>query len=128
MEGMSDPRPVFPLRFHDLKLRELVREVAARANVSQNDIIEQAILHDVVIQGELLAADLDASARRLAQLSNDQVDALVDRGLEAFAEGESNPDPLQMHALHPGEPLVAAPVRPGVKSHSAALAAFHAGD
>lgn len=126
---MPDSRPVFPLRFNDARLRELVREIASRAHVSQNDLIEQAVLNDVVTRGELLTAELEAGARRLAGLTRQQAEALTDRGLEDFASGEGHPDPLAMRALHRSASASTAPSLPAALSQPErfpALAAFSA--
>jgi hypothetical protein len=40
---MADRASAFPLRLRDPRLRALVREVAQREGVSQNELIEQAI-------------------------------------------------------------------------------------
>ena len=45
------PRAVFPLRWRNEKLRILTAEVAARLGISQNELIEQAIEHEVVARG-----------------------------------------------------------------------------
>ena len=113
----------FPLRLRDERLRSLVRELADRAQVSQNEFIEIAIEHEVVVRGALVAAELASAARRLEKLTDEQMGAVVERSIEAFAEGEAARDPLQATALHAeatSTPLAASD-RLGV------LAAFDAG-
>ncbi len=66
---MSGTRSVFPLRFRDERLRALLREVAAREHISQNEHIEQAIRHELTIRVARVAGELVTAARRLAELS-----------------------------------------------------------
>ena len=66
---MSGTRSVFPLRFRDERLRALLREVAAREHISQNELIEQAIRHELTIRVARVAGELVTAARRLAELS-----------------------------------------------------------
>ena len=54
------PRAVFPLRWRSEKLRTLTAEVAARLGISQNELIEQAIEHEVVARGAMLSYALNA--------------------------------------------------------------------
>ncbi len=81
----------------------MVRELADREHISQNEFIEIAIQHEVVVRGALVAGELASAARRLGQLTDQQATALVDRSIEAFVEGEAARDPLQATALHTGE-------------------------
>ena len=92
--------PAFPLRFHDQRLRGLVRELSDRANISQNEFIERAVEREVVLHGALAARELAAAAERLARLSDEQYESLVARSLVEFAAGEGLPDPLEARALH----------------------------
>lgn len=41
----------FPLRFRQERIRELVRLVAQREGISQNELLEQAAEHEVIAQG-----------------------------------------------------------------------------
>ena len=93
-------RGAFPLRFKDLRLRELVREVAALEEVSQTDLIEEAVAHELIFRGARLADDLSAAARRLKRLTEGQRAELIDRSLDEFAQGEALPEPLQAKAVH----------------------------
>lgn len=98
MAGMA--RSTFPLRLSDPALREGVREVAEHEHVSQNEYIESAIRNDLIYRGELRSQQLQAAARRLRAVSDEAYAAVVERSLVAFAEGEAQPDPLSMTALH----------------------------
>lgn len=127
---MSERSSAFPLRLRDPRLRALVREVAKREGISQNELIEHAIEDEMVVRGRLLATELQAAADRLSELSEDAYADIVARSAREFATGESRPDPLASSALH---------ARSGSRSHRAdsaqplgldelgVLAAFHAG-
>ncbi len=93
-------RGAFPLRFKDEKLRELVREVAETEQVSQTDLIEEAVAHELIFRGARLANDLAEAADRISRLTELQRAELIDRSIDEFAAGESLPDPLQARALH----------------------------
>ncbi len=84
----------FPLRFRQERIRELVRVVAEREGISQNELLEQAAEHEVVARGALLAEELEASAARLSALTSAAYSSLLEAGLADFAQGESRPDPL----------------------------------
>ena len=81
-------RAVFPLRWRNERLRTLTAEVAARLGISQNELIEQAIEHEVVARGAMLSEDLRAAADRLAELTQEQYERMQARGLESFVAGE----------------------------------------
>lgn len=104
MAGVADERRVFSLRLGDQRLRELVREVADREHLSQNELIEQAVEHEVIARGAMLAEDLAAAADRLARLTAEQSARLVTRSIDSFGAGESRPEPVQARALRPGGP------------------------
>jgi hypothetical protein len=91
---MSDRRSVFPLRFRRGSLRELVRQIAERENISQNELIEQAIEHEVLLRGELMARDLDLAAEALRRATDDELERLVVASIDQFARGEGQPDAL----------------------------------
>ncbi len=99
---MTNPaaRGAFPLRFKDEKLRELVREVAETEHVSQTDLIEEAVAHELIFRGARLANDLAEAADRISRLTELQRAELIDRSIDQFAAGESHADPLQATALH----------------------------
>ena len=99
------PRAVFPLRWRNEKLRTLTAEVAARLGISQNELIEQAIEHEVVARGAMLSEDLRSAADRLAELTKDQYERIQVRGLENFVAGEGLLEPLQ---ARPAQALAAA--------------------
>ena len=85
----------FPLRFRHERVRELVRLVAEREGISQNELLEQAAEHEVVARGALLVEELEASAARLRTLTAAAYKSLVESSLDDFAGGESLPDPLR---------------------------------
>jgi hypothetical protein len=91
-------RAVFPLRWRNERLRTLTAEVASRLGISQNELIEQAIEHEVVARGAMLSEDLRAAADRLAELTHEQYERMQARGLESFVAGEGQREPLQAHA------------------------------
>ena len=95
------PRAVFPLRWRNEKLRTLTAEVAARLGISQNELIEQAIEHEVVARGEMLSEDLRAAADRLAELTQEQYERIQARGLERFVAAEGLSEPLQTRSVQP---------------------------
>lgn len=97
--GMRDARSTFPLRFRQERLRALMREVAAREGISQNELVEQAVEHEVVARGAMLAADLTDAAERLRRATDAQHADLVARSIEEFAAGEQQRDPLRAFKL-----------------------------
>ena len=99
------PRAVFPLRWRNEKLRTLTAEVAARLGISQNELIEQAIEHEVVARGAMLSEDLRSAADRLAELTQEQYERIQARGLENFVAGEGLLEPLQ---ARPAQARIAA--------------------
>src|SRR3954468_14857690 len=70
--GGMPSRAVFPLRWRNERLRALTAEVASRLGISQNELIVQAIEHEVVAKGGMLSEDLRAAADRLAELTSEQ--------------------------------------------------------
>ncbi|HWL72740.1 MAG TPA: hypothetical protein VNQ74_02565, partial [Burkholderiaceae bacterium] len=94
-------RAVFPLRWRNEKLRTLTAEVASRLGISQNELIEQAIEHEVVARGAMLSEDLKAAADRLAELTQEQYERIQARGLESYVAGEGLFDPVQVRAAQP---------------------------
>jgi hypothetical protein len=99
------PRAVFPLRWRNEKLRILTAEVAARLGISQNELIEQAIEHEVVTRGGMLSEDLRAAADRLAELTQEQYEQIQARSLERFVAGEGLSEPLQTQPMQPAAPV-----------------------
>jgi hypothetical protein len=99
-DDMADTR-VFPLRIRNERLRELTRELAAGLGISQNEFIEQALERDVVGRGAMLADDLRAAADRIAALTEEQYQRILDRGAERFAASEDRPDPVQAVQIAP---------------------------
>ena len=90
----------FSLRLRDEGLRTLVRELAERRKMSQNEFIETAVTREVVMVGARVALDLESAAKRLRELTDEQYAALVSRSADEFVHGESGPDPLQATAFH----------------------------
>jgi hypothetical protein len=88
-------RAVFPLRWRNERLRALTAEVAARLGISQNELIEQAIEHEVIARGAMLSDDLRAAADRLAELTREQYERIQARGLEDYVAGEGLSEPIQ---------------------------------
>ena len=97
---MASPTTAFPLRFHDSRLRALVRELAQHASISQNEFIERAVEREVVFRGALIADELAAAADRLREVTNSQYRILLARSRAEFGEGEGRTEPLEAHALH----------------------------
>jgi hypothetical protein len=94
-------RTVFPLRWRNERLRALTAEVASRLGISQNELIEQAIEHEVVARGGMLSEDLRAAADRLAELTQEQYERIQARGLERFVAGEGLSEPLEIRSMQP---------------------------
>jgi hypothetical protein len=88
-------RAVFPLRWRNERLRTLTAEVASRLGISQNELIEQAIEHEVVARGAMLSEDLRAAADRLADLTREQYERVQARGVDSYLAGEGLLDPIQ---------------------------------
>ena len=89
------PRAVFPLRWRNERLRTLTVEVASRLGISQNELIVQAIEHEVVVRGAMLSEDLRTAADRLSELTQAEYELMQARGLESFVVGEGQLEPLQ---------------------------------
>jgi hypothetical protein len=94
-------RAVFPLRWRNERLRALTAEVASRLGISQNELIEQAIEHEVVARGAMLSEDLRVAADRLADLTAEQYERVQERGLESYVAGEGLFDPVQARPSQP---------------------------
>jgi hypothetical protein len=88
-------RPTFPLRFSHEGLRELVRVVAEREGISQNELLEQAAEHEVVARGALLADELEALAAQLRATTGPLAAKRTQASIAAFIEGEALPDPTR---------------------------------
>lgn len=123
--GVSAPR-VFPLRLRNERLRELSREVARHESISQNDLIEQALEHELVERGAMLVADLQSAVNALAALTEGQHAALVDRSLVAFATGEGRPEPVRARRIRRERTLAPAVAPAGERDDDplGVLAAF----
>src|SRR5688572_32957268 len=92
-------RTVFPLRWRNERLRALTAEVASRLGISQTELTEQAIEHEVVARGGMLSEDLRAAADRLAELTQEQSERMQARGLERFVAGEGLSEPLEIRSM-----------------------------
>ena len=101
MLGDMASRSVFPLRWRNERLRTLTAEVAYRLGISQNELIVQAIEHEVVARGAMLSEDLRAAADRLAELTQEQYEGIQARGLESFVAGEGQFEPVQARPAQP---------------------------
>ena len=93
------PRSTFPLRFRKDRVRELVRVVAEREGISQNELLEQAAEHEVLARGALLADELEASAARLRAVTATAHDELVERSISEFVVAEGLPEPLRARQI-----------------------------
>jgi len=85
----------FPLRFKSTRLRELVREVARQANMSQNELLELAAEHEVIVRGALMADVLDAAASLLRHATTQVHEQHVQESIVMFVDGEAQPEPLR---------------------------------
>jgi len=108
-------RAVFPLRWRNERLRTLTAEVASRLGISQNELIEQAIEHEVVARGAMLSEDLRAAADWLAELTQEQYERIQARSLETFLAGEGLFEPVQARLTPPAAAVDSVAVdRPAV--------------
>lgn len=115
-------RPTFPLRFTHDRLRELVRVVAEREGISQNELLEQAAEHEVIARGALLADELEAAAAQIRSVTGPVAAELLDASIAGFVEGEALPDPVRPRRIaREARPTEAAPSKIG------AVAAFRRG-
>lgn len=109
----------FPLRFRQDRIRQLVREVAASEGISQNEFLEQAAEHELVVRGALIVDDLAAALHAAQTMSERTRAAHVEASIASFAAGEARPDPLRATqfvagaeppsgAATAGQPVIAA--------------------
>ena len=89
------PSIPFPLRLHSPELRDLVREVAGHENISQNQLIEEAVAHEVLLRGATIVSDLERAASRIVELTDAEYERIVARSVTEFADGEATPQLLQ---------------------------------
>ncbi len=85
----------FPLRIRTPRLRELVRAVAEREGISQNELLEQAAEHEVIARGALLADELEASAQHLRALTSTTMADRIAQSIDAFVAAEAMADPIR---------------------------------
>ncbi len=90
---------VFSLRFRKANLRESVRVLARREGISQNELLEQAVEHEVIFRGALMADDLELASAQMRSLSVSAYAELVEESLLSAAASESGPDPLRVHQI-----------------------------
>jgi hypothetical protein len=88
-------RSTFSLRFRKENLREMIKDLAMREGISQNELLEQAAEHEVIVRGALVADDLEYVASQMRRLSAKAYSALVEESLVAAAGAEGVPDPLR---------------------------------
>lgn len=110
-------RTVFPLRFRNESIRELVRVVAEREGISQNELLEQAAEHEVVARGALLADELEATAARLR--STTTLAVMVEASIEEFVAGEALAEPLRPRLIE--RPRVVRSTAPAALGAAAAF-------
>jgi hypothetical protein len=85
----------FPLRIRNQRIRELIRDVADREGMSQNELLEQAAEHELVARGALIADELEASAARLRAATRVTSAALIETSIAEFVAGEELDEPLR---------------------------------
>ncbi|GEM_PF-1160649 len=90
---------VFSLRLRKANLRESVRAIARREGISQNEFLEQAVEHEVVVRGALLADDLELAAAQMRTLSASAYAKLTEESLLSAASSEARPDPLRVRQI-----------------------------
>jgi hypothetical protein len=112
-------RPTFPLRFTSDRLRELVRVVAEREGISQNELLERAAEHEVIARSALLADELEGIVGQLRAAVAPVVAARIEASIEAFVEGEMRPDPIRPRQIERRSPQ-----RRSTQSTIGAAAAF----
>jgi hypothetical protein len=112
-------RPTVSLRFTNPGLRERVRVLAAQRGISQNEFLERAAEHEVVVQGGLLSGELEALAGQLGEMSAATLSDRVEASKANFVAGEALPDPLRPRQIRREPP-------PAVRTSSriGAVAAF----
>jgi len=99
MGSTAQARAAFPLRLRSERRRALLREVAEREHLSQNELIEQAIEHELVARGAMLADDLATSARRLAALTAPERSELIERSVADAGRSEHLADPIRVRGF-----------------------------
>ena len=99
----------FSLRLRSPRLRALMQEIAQRESISQNELIEQALEHELAARGAMWAEDLRAAADRLTALTDAQHESLLKRSLVEFAGGEGRRDPLRARRITREPAVVGAP-------------------
>lgn len=123
MAGMTSV-PVFPLRLRNPRLRELAKEIARRESISQNELIEQALEHELVARGAMWVDDLRSAADRFAELTQEQYAAVMARSIEDFPRGEGRSEPLLARRIT-CRAVEVAPSAPG-DDRLGVIAAFNA--
>ena len=121
---MSSPS-TFSLRLRSPRLRALMQEIAQRESISQNELIEQALEHELVARGAMWAEDLRAAADRLTALTDAQHESLLELSLVEFAQGEGRREPLRARQIA-RQPVVRARPTAPAGDRLGVIAAFHA--
>lgn len=98
----TDSRQAFTLRFRDEETHRTLRLTAELLGVSMNELVEQAIAHELA----QLGVDLEARLRRTADLLGKYRAVDVDREIDEFARAEvSEDDPLRSLRTPADDPL-----------------------
>lgn len=122
----------FPLRFKDDETKEMLRLVSEQLGISMTEIAEAAIRKELILLGAGIERQLSEVVAALREY-NPQTD--VEAHIDAAAEGEALPDPLQGTQIPPGSGRVARPAKSASSARSErrnpklakALAAFKQG-
>lgn len=85
----------FAVHFSDARIHDAVRDAAAHAHVSPTTFVEQAVLNDLLLRGELHDDDLRVVADRLTSMTTHEYHSAVRRSLLAFRHGEHVADPVE---------------------------------
>ncbi len=112
----------FPLRIRDQRTRDLIRNVAAREGISQNELLEQAAEHELIARGALIADELEASAAYLRRATQVTMATLIEASIAEFVVGEALTEPMRAHQV-----VMPAGHRPRQPSVIGAVAAFTRG-
>jgi hypothetical protein len=116
----------FPLRIRDPHVRQLIRDVAERDGISQNELLEQAAEHELIARGALIAEELETIAARLRGATLTVSMALVEASVADFIAGEALGEPLKARkVLIPTQRRRAGSA--SVASNIGAVAAFSRG-
>jgi len=90
----------FSLRFRRPGLRSRVAQVAAAAGVSQNEFLEQAAEHEVIIRGGMIQHDLESAAAALKEMAIQTRTELIKTSIIKTSESESAQEPIAARAVN----------------------------